>query len=126
MSNSELLKGVPGQPGGLYGQHSIDTGNVAVQMFKEQGKWRIKVSVFGAPDIHGMRAGSNMVIMPEAHPNSSSLKDGVGRAAAYLAKQVEKRTQGKFDACVDETDAYHGAIEMLEECLLELRLRGEA
>jgi len=126
MSNSELLKGIPGQPGGLYGQNSIDTGNVAVQMFKEEGRWRIKVSVVGKADIHGMRAGCNMVILPELAGSAKDLKDKVGRAAALLAKKVEKRVGGKFDACVDETDAYHGAVELLEECLIELHAKGEA
>lgn len=126
MSNSELMRGVPGQPGGIYGQHSIDTGNVSVNMFKEHGRWRIKVSVFGRPDIHGMRAGASMVILPEKAPTAKELTDRVGRAAAALAKNVEKRTGGKHDACIDETDAYHGAVEMLGECMVELRARGEA
>ena len=126
MSNSALQKNGIGQPGGLYGQHSIDTGNVAVNMYKEGPKWRIKISVFGKPDIHGMRAGASMVLMPEKAANAKELRDRVGRAAAILAKNVEKRTGGKHDACIDEVDAYHGAVEMLNECLIELRARGEA
>lgn len=110
----------------LKGHYSIDTGNVAVVMFKEGQKWRIKISVFGKPDLLNMRAGANSILKPEDFANAKQLKDGDGRMAAMLAKNVEKRTQGKHDACVDETDAYKGAVELLEDCLLQLHFEGKA
>lgn len=110
----------------LRGCSPIATGNVSVEMYKEQGKWLIKVGVFGKPDMYNMRAGANGTLLPEAFPTAKQLKDAVGRLAATLAKNVEKRTQGKFDACVDETDAYKFAVEMFEDCLIQLRFEGKA
>lgn len=109
----------------LNGQQGIDKGNVTVSMFKEGPKWRIKIGVFGSADIHGMRAGCNAIIHPEEFPGSKALINAVGRIAAALAKQVEKRTAGKFDACIDETDAYKGAVELLGECMIELKASGQ-
>lgn len=108
----------------LDGRVPIGSGNVSVTMFKENNLWRIKVSVFGTPDIHGMRAGCTAVLWPEQFTNANQLKDGVGRLAAKLSKAVEKKSAGKFDACVDETDAYKGAVQLLSECMIELKASG--
>lgn len=109
----------------LEGLTPIDKGNVSVTMFKEKAMWRIKIGVFGVADIYGMRAGCNAIVHPEEFPGAAALKNAVGRIAAALAKQVEKKTVGKFDACVDETDAYKGAIELLGECMIELKASGQ-
>ena len=109
----------------LEGRHAIASGNVSVKMYKEQNKWRIHIGVFGNPDMYQMRAGATAEIWPELFANSKSLIDAVGRTAAKLAKNVEKRSVGKFDACVDETDAYKGAVELLGECMIELKASGQ-
>lgn len=109
----------------LNGRVPIDKGNVAVTMFKEKNKWRIKVSVFGVADMYGQRAGCNAILYPEEFPGAKALLDATGRLGAKLAKHVEKKTVGKFDACVDETEAYHGAVELLKECMIELRATGQ-
>jgi len=109
----------------LEGRTPIDVGNVQVTMFKEGPKWRIKVGVFGSPDMYQMRAGCTAIVHPEEFPGAAKLIDAVGRIAAQLAKVVEKKTQGKFDACIDETDAYKGAVELLGECMIELKASGQ-
>ena len=108
----------------LNGRVPIASGNVAMSMYKEDRKWRIKISVFGTPDMYNMRAGCNAILHPEEYSNARELSNGVGRLAAFLAKNVEKRTKGKFDACIDETDAYKSAVQLLGECMIELKASG--
>jgi hypothetical protein len=105
-------------------------GNISVNLFKERGRLRIRVTVTGGQATHAkMRAGLAAVIMPEEFANAKALQHGVGRMAALLAKQLTKmdqrpRDRGKYLACIDEVDAYNGAVEMLKETMLAARDAG--
>lgn len=105
----------------------IDSGNIAVKCFKDsQGRWRFRVSVFGTPSKKtGMRAGLTAVLIPEEHASSKALTDAFGRLAAGTAEALAKlETIKGNNACIDPTDAYKGAIEALEHCMLEMKARG--
>jgi hypothetical protein len=114
----------------IQGKNVIASGNVSVSMYQDAGKWRFRVSVFGDRDPdHDMRAGFSAIMLPEEFSGARALKEGVGRMAAFLAKRLEKSEKsryGKHRPCVDETDAYKGAVELLEECLIVARNKGLA
>lgn len=104
-------------------------GNISVNLYKnEQGKFRIRVCVTGGQANHAaMRAGLAAVIIPEHFSSARALKDGVGRMAALLAKQLEKAGRkdfNKYRPCIDEVDAYKGAVEMLDEAMMAAHSEG--
>jgi hypothetical protein len=117
----------------LRGNHPIATGNVSVTVSRHGPAWSIKVGVFGEPDALGHRVGLSTTLNPGKFANAKELTDAVGRTAALEAKLLaraemtqRKRAGKRARPCIDETDAYKGAVRMFEEVMLELRARGKA
>ena len=122
-------KGFKIQNGELQAFSPEGAGNISVNLYKnEQGKFRIRVCVTGGKSsMHDMRAGMAAEIIPEHYTSASALREGVGRMAAFLAKRLEKagrKDYDKYRPCIDEVDAYKGAVEMLDEAMMAAHAEG--